>query len=93
MGMGLEYKDTGPELGWHLTQDSLKKLRSSAEALPGLSFQKAALQATRRLLPQDKSLIGFVAVLGPCSPMLWKRATQGESFAGQESAKIVSIFL
>ncbi len=60
LGMGLEYKDTGPELGWHLDKDSIKKIASVEEALPKLRFQQDAVRATRSALPASKSLIGFV---------------------------------
>lgn len=60
LGMGLEYTDAGPRLGWKLTNETFGKLRSIEEAYPGLAFQGDAVRATRQLLPADKSLIGFV---------------------------------
>lgn len=60
LGMGLRYTDQGPELGWQLNQHNLARLRSLEEAWPGLLFQGEAVRATRKLLPQDRSLIGFV---------------------------------
>jgi uroporphyrinogen decarboxylase len=60
LGMGLTYTDSGPQLGWHLTAQTLGKLRHVDEAWPHLLFQGDALRATRELLPHDKSLIGFV---------------------------------
>src|SRR6476660_1903115 len=60
LGMGLEYKDSGPQLGWMLTPESIWKMRSVDEAFEHLGFQGQAMRATRRLLPDDKSLIGFV---------------------------------
>jgi uroporphyrinogen decarboxylase len=60
MGMGLEYGDSGPKLGWHLNQDTIKNLNTVKDALPGLKFQKQVLIETRKVLPEDKSLIGFV---------------------------------
>lgn len=59
MGMGLEY-NPAPTLGWNLSDETVKNLRSVNEALPALQFQKAAMAATRKRLPADKSLIGFV---------------------------------
>lgn len=60
MGMGLQYLDTGPKLGWQLDRDSVGKLVEPIIAIRGLDFQAAALEQTRRRLPVDKSLIGFV---------------------------------
>lgn len=60
MGMGLDYKP-GPVLEWHLqSMSDLKKLDASSRALDQLMFQKEACALTRKLLPSDKSLIGFV---------------------------------
>ena len=60
LGMGLEYTDHGPQLGWKLDQDSILRLRSVDDAWPQLMFQAEALRATRARLPADRSLIGFV---------------------------------
>ena len=60
LGMGLEYTDQGPRLGFSLSPETIGKLRTPAEALRDLSFQGEAVQATRARLPKDKSLIGFV---------------------------------
>ena len=60
LGMGLEYKETGPELGWSLDRASLGKLARPETAIRGLGFQAEALAQTRRRLPLEKSLIGFV---------------------------------
>ena len=60
IGMGLEYKETGPELGFHLTPENFKTLKSKNEAMPELQFQKEAMRLTRQKLPKNKSLIGFV---------------------------------
>lgn len=60
LGMGLEYRDTGPELGWHLDGANLGKLRPFEAAREDLRFQGDALRATRDVLPKDKSLVGFV---------------------------------
>jgi len=59
LGMGLKY-DPAPELGWLLTESRVKDLRQVDDALGELQFQKAALLATRKVLPAEKSLIGFV---------------------------------
>ena len=60
LGLGLQYTDHGPELGWQLNQHNFARLRSVAEAWPNLLFQGEAVRATRDLLPRDRSLIGFV---------------------------------
>ena len=60
LGMGLDYTDAGPQLGWHLTAQTIERLRDVEEAWPHLLFQGNAVRETRTLLPVDKSLIGFV---------------------------------
>lgn len=60
LGMGLEYGDQGPELGWHLNEDNIKNLRPADEAIEGLKFQKVAMRSTREMLTREKSLVGFV---------------------------------
>jgi uroporphyrinogen decarboxylase len=59
LGLGLTY-EPGPKLGWHLNPSNISKMKSVEEALPHLMFQSDAVKATRDLLPQSKSLIGFV---------------------------------
>ena len=60
IGLGLTY-DPGPKMGWHLSEVSdFKKLKGVEEAIKGLEFQKAAVEETRKVLPDSKSLIGFV---------------------------------
>jgi len=74
-GMGLEYGDGGPTLGWHLSDNaSVAKLASIEEALPKLEFQREAVKHCRAKLPADKSLIGFVG--GPWT--LFCYAAQGK---------------
>jgi uroporphyrinogen decarboxylase len=60
MGMGLDYVP-GPKLGWNI-QDlaDLKKLNNGPQALDALRFQTEACQETRKILPANKSFIGFV---------------------------------
>lgn len=60
LGMGLEYTDQGPRLGWNLNAKSISRLRSIDDAWPHLLFQGEAVRATRDRLPADRSLIGFV---------------------------------
>jgi uroporphyrinogen decarboxylase len=82
MGMGLKY-EPAPELGWHLTEDRMKDLRRVGEALPALEFQKFAAIETRKILPKQKSLIGFVG--GPWT--LFGYAVEGGHKGGLEGAK------
>ena len=60
LGMGLEYGDGGPKLGWHLDPENVSRLHSVESAFPKLLFQGEAVRKTRNMLPKDKSLIGFV---------------------------------
>ena len=60
LGMGLEYTDHGPQLGWQLNPDSISRLRSVDDAWPHLLFQGDAMRATRERLSDDRSLIGFI---------------------------------
>src|SRR5436189_3475825 len=60
LGMGLEYTDRGPQLGWQLSEQTISRLRSIEDAWPQLLFQGEVMQATRDRLPSDRSLIGFV---------------------------------
>ncbi|MDZ4676595.1 MAG: uroporphyrinogen decarboxylase family protein [Oligoflexia bacterium] len=83
LGMGLTYGDQGPELGWQLNKDTLKKLGSVDDAIPQLEFQKTAMQLTRQMLPQSKSLIGFVG--GPWT--LFSYAVQGSHDGNLTKAK------
>ena len=60
LGMGLKY-EPAPELDWYLDELSdLKKMNSLEKAIDGLRFQGDAVRATRKKLPDEKSLIGFV---------------------------------
>ena len=60
LGMGLDY-NPGPSLGWHLSEfDDLKKMNSQSQVMETLAFQKEAVAETRKVLPEGKSLIGFV---------------------------------
>jgi uroporphyrinogen decarboxylase len=60
LGFGLAYDDSGPHLNRRLTPAFLARLRSAAEAAPDLAFQAEAVAATRRELPVDRGLIGFI---------------------------------
>ncbi len=89
LGMGLEYTDGGPRLGWKLNPGTFVQLRSVEDAWPHLLFQGEAMRATRERLPEDRSLIGFVG--GPWT--LFVYAVEG-SHAGSLTAskKLLALF-
>ncbi|MNS53182.1 Uroporphyrinogen decarboxylase [compost metagenome] len=89
LGMGLEYTDHGPRLGFQLTAETIKTLGPVDKAVEFMGFQKEAVKATREVLPKDKSLIGFVG--GPWT--LFVYAAEG-SHAGSliNSKKQISLF-
>lgn len=80
LGMSLNYAATGaPHLSPLLKdKSSVANLRSPQEAIPLLSFQHEALTATRSLLPNNKSLIGFIG--GPFT--LFAYAVKGHPLQG-----------
>src|SRR5689334_10018384 len=88
LGMGLEYTDRGPQLGWKLDQTTRRKLRDIEEAWPNLLFQGEAVRKTRQLLPADKSLIGFVG--GPWT--LFVYAVEGTHKHALKVTKELSLF-
>src|SRR5229473_7372911 len=89
LGMGLEYTDRGPQLGWKLDRETFSQLRPLEDAWPHLLFQGEAVRATRVRLPEDRSLIGFVG--GPWT--LFVYAVEG-SHAGSLTASkdLLSLF-
>src|SRR5437667_11107159 len=89
LGMGLEYTDSGPQLGWKLNPETFSQLRSAEDAWPYLQFQGEAVRATRERLPEDRSLIGFVG--GPWT--LFAYAVEG-SHKGTlaQSKNLLSLF-
>jgi uroporphyrinogen decarboxylase len=89
LGMGLEYKDSGPQLGWKLNEQSISQLRDIDDAWPYLQFQGDAMRATRDLVPNDRSLIGFVG--GPWT--LFVYAVEGTHKGSlSDSKKLLSLF-
>ncbi len=89
LGMGLEYKDIGPQLGWKLDEKSISQLRSVSDAWPHLQFQGDAVRVTRELIPNDRSLIGFVG--GPWT--LFVYAVEGTHKGSlTDSKKLLSFF-
>ncbi len=73
LGMGLTY-DPGPKLGWTLEENNFGDLKDVSSAIEGVRFQAEAVAETRKVLPEDKSLIGFVG--GPWT--LFTYAAEGE---------------
>ena len=59
LGLKLDYVP-GPVFNRYLTERDLKSQISSSEILELNKFQAEALNITRNLLPNDKSLVGFV---------------------------------
>jgi uroporphyrinogen decarboxylase len=83
LGMGLEYTDHGPRLGWQLDEGSIANLRAVDDAWPHLLFQGDAMRATRERIPADRSLIGFVG--GPWT--LFVYAVEGTHKGSLTSSK------
>jgi uroporphyrinogen decarboxylase len=83
LGMGLEYTDQGPQLGWKLDPNSISQLKSVDEAWPHLLFQGDAMRATRDQIPNDRSLIGFVG--GPWTSFVY--AVEGTHKGSLTNAK------
>jgi uroporphyrinogen decarboxylase len=89
LGMGLEYTDHGPELGWNLNERTLAQLHPIEEAWPRLLFQGDAMRATRDRIPSDRSLIGFVG--GPWT--LFVYAVEGSHKGALiQSKRMLSLF-
>ena len=89
VGLGLEYTDHGPQLGWKLDENSISELQSVDDAWPHLLFQGEAMRATRERIPVDRSLIGFVG--GPWT--LFVYAVEGTHKGSLTNAKrLLSLF-
>ena len=85
LGFGLSYDDRGPHLRKRLTPALLPRLRPVDRALRDLEFQAAAVRETRRALPGDKGLIGFVG--GPWTLFVYAmEGTHSGSLARAKSA-------
>lgn len=64
LGLGLSYSDKGPALSRRIIALSdIERMPTVEHTLPQLSFQAEALRLTRKALPADRSLIGFVGGL------------------------------
>jgi uroporphyrinogen decarboxylase len=89
LGMGLEYTDHGPQLGWKLDPSSISNLKSVDDAWPHLLFQGEAMRATRERIPNDRSVIGFVG--GPWT--LFVYAVEGTHKGSLTNSKrLLSLF-
>src|SRR5262249_36154570 len=89
LGMGLEYAERGPALEFGLNATTLSRLRSVDDAWPRLQFQGEVVRATGDLLPDDRSLIGFVG--GPWT--LFVYAVEGTHKGSLTNAKkFLSLF-
>jgi uroporphyrinogen decarboxylase len=60
LGLPVTYDEGGPKLKRRLSEETLPTLRPLEDALQRLEFQAAAVAATRKALPDDRSLIGFI---------------------------------
>lgn len=89
LGMGLKYTDEGPRLSFKLDPQTIHQMGDIDKAVHFMHFQKEAMQATRAVLPSNKSLIGFVG--GPWT--LFVYAVEG-SHAGnlQASKSLLPLF-
>lgn len=90
LGLGLSYTDKGPALEKKVRSlEDVKAFTPWKDALEELTFQSEALTLTRRALPSDRSLIGFVGGLWT----LFVYAVEG-SHAGSlvESKKRIALF-
>ena len=92
LGMGLEYTEQGPRLDFQLNANTAGRFKSIAEAIPALKFQQEALAATRALLPDDKSLIGFVG--GPWTLFVYAVESShcGSLTASKQNASLLDLF-
>ena len=59
LGMNLTY-DPGPIFKENLREDNATKIFSVSSPIASLEFQGEAIQRTLEILPEDKSMIGFV---------------------------------
>jgi uroporphyrinogen decarboxylase len=83
LGMSLSYDDGPPKLDGPLDARRIARFRTPEEALPRLRFQAEAIRLTRRSLPAEKGLIGFVG--GPWT--LFVYAMEGSHAGAMRVAK------
>lgn len=86
LGMGLDYTDHGPQLEFKLNAENIGKLGPVDKAIDFMGFQKQAMQATRAVLPSNKSLIGFIG--GPWT--LFVYAVEGSHAGSLIQSKVLA---
>lgn len=92
LGMGLEYTDHGPRLGFQLNEDTISKLKTWQDALPELHFQKEAMILTRQRIPSHKSVIGFVGGLWTLFVYAVEGSHAGSLTASKKSSQLFQNF-
>ncbi len=90
LGMGLEYTDHGPRLGFQLNDSNFSQLKNVDEAIPFMNFQNEAMKMTRQKIGADKSLIGFVG--GPWTLFVYA-VEGGHAGALTNSKKNLNLYL
>lgn len=87
MGVDIVFEDFGgPKLKTPMSLQTLKNAPPLDQAIQHMLFQKEAMQETRKVLPKNKSLIGFVG--GPWT--LFTFAIQGTHKNGIREAKLAA---
>ena len=60
-GLGVPLKfDPGPKFEWHINEQNYHEHSNVKQAIKHMEFQANAIKSTRDLLPDSKSIIGFV---------------------------------
>lgn len=83
IGLGLSYSDAGPRLERRWTPSLHRELTPWERAVTHMEFQREAVRQTRKVLPGDKSLIGFIG--GPWT--LFGYAVEGSHAGGLKETK------
>jgi uroporphyrinogen decarboxylase len=83
LGLGLSYSDHGPRLSARFTDGVAASVPNLDALADALSFQAEAVRETRRQLPSEKGLIGFIG--GPWT--LFVYATEGTHAGSLARAK------
>ena len=84
LGLQLSYSDHGPKLAHQLSDELLERARPADAIAADLMFQAEAVRRTRRYLPMEKGLIGFVG--GPWT--LFVYAVEGSHAGSLAKAKL-----
>ena len=93
LGMGLDYTDHGPKLGFKLDPTTIKNLGSVEAAQEFMMFQHHAVKATREALPQNKSLIGFIGGLWTLFVYAVEGSHAGSLIQSKVHANLFPLFL